>query len=199
MVHKYSMHVREGKIMHIIAISGSLRADSSNTMLVRATAKLAPANMDITLYEGLDTLPHFSPDLDVADAPPSVASFRHQLQAADGILICTPEYAYGMPGVLKNGLDWTVSSGEFVNKPVLTMSASPSAMGGEKAHASLLLTLSALSAHVVEGEMLTIPFIRKKLDAHGNLIDSATVQALTTALQRFAQVIHEQHDNSEHD
>ncbi len=185
--------------MHIVAISGSLRADSSNTMLVRATAKLAPANMDITLYEGLDTLPHFSPDLDGADAPPSVASFRHQLQAADGILICTPEYAYGMPGVLKNGLDWTVSSGEFVNKPVLTMSASPSAMGGEKAHASLLLTLSALSAHVVEGEMLTIPFIRKKLDAHGNITDSTTIQALTTALQKFAQVIQEQRDGAKHE
>jgi NAD(P)H-dependent FMN reductase len=144
-------------------------------------------------------LPHFSPDLDVADAPPSVASFRHQLQDADGILICTPEYAYGMPGVLKNGLDWTVSSGEFVHKPVLTMSASPFAMGGEKAHASLLLTLSALSAHVIEGEMLTIPFIRKKLDAHGNLIDLATIQALTIALQKFAQVIHEQRDNSEYE
>jgi NAD(P)H-dependent FMN reductase len=183
--------------MHIVAISGSLRANSSNTMLVRATAKLAPADMNITLYEGLDTLPHFSPDLDIDDAPPSVASFRHQLQDTDGILICTPEYAYGMPGVLKNALDWTVSSGEFVNKPVLTMSASPSAMGGEKAHASLLLTLSALSAHVVEEEMLTIPFIRKKLDASGNLTDPPTIQAITTVLQEFAQVIHEQHNNSE--
>ncbi len=185
--------------MHIIAISGSLRADSSNTMLVRATAKLALADMNITLYEGLGTLPHFSPDLDIANASPSVTSFRHQLHAADGILLCTPEYAFGMPGVLKNALDWTVSSGEFVNKPVLAMSASPSYMGGEKAHASLLLTLSALSAYVLAGEPLIIPFIRKELDAHGNLIDLATAQLLTTALHTLVQVIHEQHNDSEHE
>ena len=182
--------------MHILAISGSLRADSSNTTLVRATVKLAPATMDIMLYEGLGTLPHFSPDLDIADAPPTVASFRHQLQAADGILICTPEYAFGMPGVLKNALDWTVSSGEFVNKPILAMSASPSYMGGDKAHASLLLTLSALSANVIEGEPLIIPFIRKKLDAQGNLTDPTTVQALTTALHALARVIDERQNNS---
>lgn len=178
--------------MRIFAISGSLRASSTNTTLVRAATKLAPKAMEITIYDGLGDLPHFSPDLDGNDVPAAVTYLRQQLQAADGVLICTPEYAYGMPGVLKNALDWTVSSGEFVNKPVVAISASPSYMGGEKAHASLLLTLSALSAHVIEGEPLIIPFIRKKLDAHGNLTDPATVQVLTTALHALAQVIHEQ-------
>lgn len=80
------------------------------------------------------------------------------------MLIGTPEYAYGMPGVLKNALDWLVLSGELVNKPVATISASPSEFGGSKARAWLILTLTALAANIVEGGSLTIPFIGKKLN-----------------------------------
>ena len=175
--------------MRILAISGSLRANSINTILVHAIMKLAPENMEFALYDGLNDLPHFSPDIDVEDTPPSVASLRRQLQEADGVLICTPEYAYGMPGSLKNMLDWTVSSGEFVGKPVVAISASPSFMGGDKAHASLLLTLTALSATIVEGGTLIIPLIRTKLDTNGNVSDSATVDALRSVLAALAQAI----------
>ncbi len=175
--------------MRILAISGSLRASSTNTTLVRAITRIAPENMKFTLYDGLGELPHFSPDIDVEDAPPSVATLRRQLQDADGVLICTPEYAYGVPGSLKNALDWTVSSGEFVGKPVVVISASPSLMGGDKAHASLLLTLTALSANIVEGGTLIIPLIRTKLDGNGDVSDSATVDALRSVLAALAQTI----------
>ncbi len=175
--------------MRILAISGSLRASSTNTKLVRAIMKLAPENMVFTLYDGLGDLPHFSPDIDVEDAPPSVATLRRQLQDADGVLICTPEYAYGVPGSLKNALDWMVSSGEFVSKPVVAISASPSLMGGDKAHASLLLTLTALSANIVEGGTLIIPRIRTKLDGNGDVSDSATAKALRSVLAALAQTI----------
>ncbi len=175
--------------MRILAISGSLRASSTNTTLVRAITRIAPENMEFTLYDGLGELPHFSPDIDVEDAPPSVATLRRQLQDADGVLICTPEYAYGVPGSLKNALDWTVSSGEFVSKPVVAISASPSLMGGDKAHASLLLTLTALSANIVEGGALIIPLIRTKLDGNGDVSDSATVDALRSVLAALAQTI----------
>ncbi len=175
--------------MHILAISGSLRASSTNTTLVRATIRLAPDNMHVTLYDGLGDLPHFSPDLDSDATPASVATLRSQLQAADGVLICTPEYAYGVPGSLKNMLDWTVSSGEFVGKPVVAISASPSFMGGDKAHASLLLTLTALSAEIVEGGTLIIPLIRTKLNADGDISDPATAQALRSVLDALAQAI----------
>ena len=134
-------------------------------------------------------LPHFSPDIDVEDAPPSVAALRRQLQEADGVLICTPEYAYGVPGSLKNALDWTVSSGDFVGKPVVVLSASPSMMGGDKAHASLLLTLTALSANIVEGGTLIIPLIRTKMNANGEITDPTTVEALSSVLDALAQVI----------
>ena len=111
--------------MHILAISGSLQATGTITTLVRAIVALAPENMACTIYNGLADLPHFSPDRDGDDPPASVKNLRALLQEADGVLICTPEYAYGMPGSLKNALDWTVSSGEFVNKPVAALGASP--------------------------------------------------------------------------
>ncbi len=175
--------------MRILAISGSLRASSTNTLLVRAIMRLAPDNMEFTLYEGLGDLPHFSPDLDSEDAAPAVAILRRQLQASDGVLICTPEYAYGVPGSLKNALDWTVSSGEFVGKPVVAISASPSLLGGDKAHASLLLTLSALSANIVEGGTLIIPLIRTKMNANGELTDPTTIEALKSVLNALVQTI----------
>ena len=175
--------------MHILAISGSLRASSTNTALVRATAALAPKTMEFTIYDGLADLPHFSPDLDGDNAPASVGQLRGLLQAADGVLICTPEYAFGVPGALKNALDWTVSSGDLYEKPVAAISASPTYMGGDKAHASLLLTLSALGAKVPEGAKLIIPMVRLKLNANGEVSDPETVQALKSVLDTLAQTI----------
>ena len=175
--------------MNILAISGSLRAASSNTLLLQAAIQLAPPEMELTLYDGLDDLPHFSPDRDGETPPSSVLHLRNLLNVADGVLICTPEYAYGMPGVLKNMLDWTVSSAEFMNKPVATISASPNAGGGERAHASLVLTLQALSAQLIEDGELIVPTVRQKLDAEGHLTDPATSQALRTLLDNLAQAI----------
>lgn len=118
---------------------------------------------------------------------------RARLQAADGVVICTPEYAFGMPGSLKNALDWLVSSGELWRKPVVALSASPSATGGEKAHAALLLTLTALEAQIVQAGSLTVPFVRAKLDAEGNVSDTATVEALRMVLEVLMTAILTQH------
>ncbi|GER91237.1 FMN reductase [Dictyobacter vulcani] len=175
--------------MRILAISGSLRTSSTNTRLVRAIIKLAPATMDFTLYEGLGDLPHFSPDIDDDKSPAAVQTFRQLLTDADGVLICTPEYAFGVPGVLKNALDWTVSSGDFSGKPVVAISASPLWGGGDKAHASLMLTLQALGANVPEAGTLSIPHINKKLDPAGELVDAEVTQKLITVLEALAQTI----------
>ena len=99
--------------MRILAISGSLRTGSSNTMLLRAAVALAPQAFEVSVYDGLATLPHFNPDQDNEAAPPPVVDFRSQLHASDGVLISSPEYAHGVPGVLKNALDWVVASGEL--------------------------------------------------------------------------------------
>jgi chromate reductase, NAD(P)H dehydrogenase (quinone) len=175
--------------MRILAISGSLQSRGTITTLVRAIAALAPEDMEFTVYDGLGDLPHFSPDRDGDPPLASVAHLRGLLRDADGVLICTPEYAYGMPGSLKNALDWIVSSGEFVNKPVAALSASPYPTGGERAHASLLLTLTALNAIVADGATLSIPLVRTKMDASGAVSDPATVQALRSALDTLARAI----------
>ncbi len=177
--------------MRILAISGSLRASSTNTALVRATAALAPEHMEMVIYNGLADLPHFSPEIDGDEPPASVVDLRAQLQAADGVLICTPEYAFGVPGSLKNALDWTVSSAEFWHKPVAVISASPLATGGDKAHASLLLTLKALGSNVPEGGKLMVPVVKKKLNDAGEIVDPETVQALKSLLAALEQTINE--------
>ena len=180
--------------MHILAISGSLQASGTITTFVRATVALAPAEMDFTLYDGLADLPQFSPDRDGDPPPASVGKLRGLLRDADGVLICTPEYAYGMPGSLKNAFDWTVSSGEFVNKPVAALSASPYQTGGQRAHASLLLTLTAVNAEIVDGATLTVPLVRTKMDASGAVSDPATAQALRSVLDAFARAINAHRD-----
>lgn len=175
--------------MKIVAISGSLRAASSNTALVRAALASPPPGVETMLYDGLASLPHFSPELDGDAAPASVWNFRAQIASADGVLICTPEYAYGIPGSLKNALDWLVTSGELWRKPVAVLSASPSALGGEKAHAALSLTLSALEAEIAIGASLQIPFVTTKLNAEKEVADAATRTALTGSFAALAAAV----------
>jgi chromate reductase, NAD(P)H dehydrogenase (quinone) len=129
--------------MKILAISGSLRSASKNTKLLRAMADLDPA---MTLFEGIGELPHFNSDVDDAGAPQPVLDYREQLRSADLILISSPEYAHGVPGVMKNALDWVVGSGQLIDKPVVLINASPQS---KFAVAQLTETLTVMSAKVV--------------------------------------------------
>ena len=178
--------------MNLFALSGSLRAASTNTALLRAAAALAPGDVEWIFYNGLADLPHFSPELDSFqkggpdESPASVQSLRGALAAADGVLICTPEYAFGIPGSLKNALDWLVSSGELWRKPVAVLSASPSANGGDKASAALLLTLTALEARIVPEASLIIPFVRSKLTVEGTVSDLELQEALRSSVTALA-------------
>jgi NAD(P)H-dependent FMN reductase len=165
----------------ILAIAGSIRAASSNAALVRAIAALAPDGITVDVYDGLGRLPHFSPDIDGDEPPVSVADLRARIQSADAVLICTPEYAYGMPGVLKNALDWLVSSGDLYRKPVAALSASPLPEGGARALVWLRQTLTALDAAVPEAASFPIPFVGRKLDGD-RLSNAETVEQLRGAL-----------------
>ena len=113
--------------MKILAISGSLRASSSNTVMLRAAAALAPSTVKFTLFDGIGNLPHFNPDIDGETVSPFVTDFRAALHTADAVIFSVPEYAHGVPGVLKNALDWVVGSGELAGKPVALFN--PSARG----------------------------------------------------------------------
>jgi chromate reductase, NAD(P)H dehydrogenase (quinone) len=106
------------------------------------------------------------------------------------VLICTPEYANGVPGVLKNALDWVVSSGEFMYKPTAVITASPSPLGGEKAHDSLILTLTIMTAKIVEGGTLKIPFFTKKVNPQGELTDPTTEESLGLLIDALTRTTH---------
>lgn len=175
------------KEMKVLAISGSLRQKSSNTALMNAIIDLAPKNMIFSIYNGLGDLPHFNPDHDRDEGPASVSDLRKQLIEADAVLICTPEYGNGVPGVLKNALDWLVSTTAFMNKPTAVISASPTPMGGDKAHASLLLTLNMINAKIVEGGTLIIPHISLKLNQEGVITNSELERELLNVLHALEQ------------
>jgi NAD(P)H-dependent FMN reductase len=147
--------------MRVVAISGSLRTSSSTSALLRLAATVAPEHVEVTLYEGIGDLPHFTPDLDTDDPPPAVQTLRAALREADALVICTPEYAHGMPGSLKNMLDWLVSWPELVGKRIAALSASPSSDGGSYAHAWLVQTLQVMSTEVVA--TLIVPFVKNRL------------------------------------
>jgi chromate reductase, NAD(P)H dehydrogenase (quinone) len=167
----------------ILAISGSLRATSSNTIILKAIQQIVPANVDYTIYQGLATLPAFD---DSMEAPEPVTNWRSQLSEADGVLICSPEYAFGIPGALKNALDWTVGSGELVNKPLALITA---ATGGDKAHAAWLQIFTALSANIPEGGALLVPYVRSKLNDKGEVKDEATWHAIQQVLKALIKII----------
>jgi NAD(P)H-dependent FMN reductase len=161
----------------VLAIPGSLRANSSSNFILQAIISLAPENVLIEVYNDVGVLPHFN---DPKQVPSSVSEFRKKVRETDAVLICTPEYAFGIPGSLKNALDWTVSSGDFIDKPVGLVTASSQ---GEKGHAALLLVLTAISAWVIDDATLLIPFVRSKLDAFGNIKD----QQLTNELKKVVE------------
>jgi chromate reductase, NAD(P)H dehydrogenase (quinone) len=170
--------------MNFLAISGSLRAASSNAALVRAAVRLAPSTIVIETYDRLAELPHFSPDLDVAPLPGPVAELRAAVGRCDALMITTPEYAHGMPGSLKNALDWLVSATEPIDKPVLLISASPS--GAAHAHAQFSEVLRTMSMRLVDGGAHV--FSRAKLDADGNVADEALLAAIRAGFAQLAEV-----------
>ncbi len=169
--------------MLILAISGSLRRQSSNTTALQAAIRLAPPTMRIELYAALRELPFFNPDLDNEDAPPAVQAFRQRIGAADGLLICSPEYARGIAGVLKNALDWLVSSLEFPDKPVAIINSSQRAT---HADAALRLTLATMSARLVGNSSFVLPLQGRNLDAEGIIADTALAAVLRAALGELA-------------
>jgi NAD(P)H-dependent FMN reductase len=169
---------------HILAISGSLRARSTNTELLRAVASIADPAANVVIYDELDNLPHFNPDLDIegANLPDAVNDLRAFVAASDAVLISSPEYAHGVPGSLKNALDWLVSGPEIVGKPAGLLCAS-----GRSLHAqtSLAETLRTMSANLVVEAVEVIPLEGRRSDLAACLADDAIrekIEGVVTAL-----------------
>ncbi len=169
----------------VLLISGSLRADSVNTAVVRTLATRPPARVRARIYEGLGELPHFNPDDDEEGQPvhPRVRELREQLASADAILFSTPEYAGAMPGSFKNLLDWTVGGGETYGKPVAWINASsrndPDAAG--KAHESLRTVLTYTGTEIVEDACRRVTVPRSAIE-DGEVVDERVRASLFQAL-----------------
>ena len=138
--------------MKILGVSGSPRGASSNSALLRTVALLAPRNVEMAVEADLKSLPHFNPDLEEGDMPGplSVVRWRSAVRAADAVVFACPEYGHGIPGTLKNGLDWLVGSGEFHGKPVAVTHAYVNRARGTNVMESLARTLRAMDAVVVQ-------------------------------------------------
>jgi NAD(P)H-dependent FMN reductase len=173
-------------VIRLLAISGSLRAVSTNTALLRAAIKLAPSGMAIELWEGLAGLPHFNPDLDGELLPQPVAAWRRRIAEADGLLISSPEYARGIPGSLKNALDWLVSGPEHPGKPVAFFLASER---GVASQAALRLVLETMGTRIVDVASLTIPLLGQQTDAAALAADPAIAARIGAALSAYGKAL----------
>ena len=172
-------------MINLLAISGSLRAASGNSALLRAAIACAPAGVQISLYEDLGHLPIFNPDHDL-HAPAYVQALRGRVTSADGLLIASPEYAHGVTGAIKNALDWLVSSEGFVDKPVLLFNTGN---GAVHAHAALLETLRTMSARLYVPEAADFPLPRTPKAAIDLSGDAAITRRLGALLADFVATI----------
>lgn len=177
----------------ILAISGSTRERSTNLNLINAIADLAADIFAITIYPGLMHLPPFNPDNDNEHAGEAIADLRSRLGQADGVLICTPEYAMGVPGTLKNAIDWTVSSADFFHKPTALITASSS---GEKGHTSMLETLRVIDANITNETQLLISHAKLKVSNEYKINDDKTLLDVKTLLLAFDKAIQKGPDDA---
>lgn len=129
-------------LLNILAISGSLRAASTNSALVAALAQNAPPDCHVSVYDGLGRLPIFNPDDEGERTPPQAAALIDAVTAADGVIVSCPEYAHGVPGGLKNALDWLVSRDAAVGKPAMLVHASPRSLFARAALVEIMRTMS---------------------------------------------------------
>ena len=162
-----------------LAISGSTKAISTNALYITAISQLLGGDFEVTNFPSIADIPHFNPDLDQENRPQAVEELRLTIQKADGIIISTPEYAMGLPGSLKNLLDWTVSSASFSGKPVLALVASTQ---GEKAYQSIIDILTVIEARV---SPQLISFAKAKIDSEGVITDEETLTALKSTVDLF--------------
>lgn len=182
--------------MKILAIAGSIREKSYNLALLKSLVNIADKDINIQLFKNLKDIPVFYPPAENtvsndAEVPQPVKHLIAELQSSDGVIISTAEYAHGIPGVLKNALDWLVSTDALVLKPVMVTSVSTSELGGVRSHGPLVLVLSAMNASVVVEASLNIPFAHNKFDNEGKLQDPLSEKALYASLSFLQRSITE--------
>ena len=171
--------------IRVATICGSTQVASVNRRLIAAMRELAGPGFAFEAYEGLTALPHFDPDLDGGEPPAEVEGLREAIARADAVLISTPEYALGVPGTLKNAMDWMVSSMRLSKKPVALVTA---ATAGFRAHASLLGTLLVIEARMTSGTQLLVSGARAKVKGD-EVVHEETRAGLVALLADLADMV----------
>ncbi|MEV8589704.1 NADPH-dependent FMN reductase [Streptomyces sp. NPDC051180] len=180
----------------ILALSGSLRADSHNTQLLRAAQKFNPGTREIEIYEGLRDIPPYDLDLDTPERrPAAVGELRRRVSEAAGLLIATPEFNYSVPGVLKNALDWlstdwTRTEGlPLRHKPTAILGAGPGSFGTVRAQLALRQILLCTDSDVVVKPEVHVFRSHERFDADGNLTDELTIELVQGLLANLQDTI----------
>jgi chromate reductase len=175
----------------LVAFAGSLRSGSYNRALIRAATELAPDGTTVETIE-IGGLPFYNADVEAKGDPPAVAAFKQSLAAADGILIATPEYNDGIPGVLGNALDWgsrLPGRSPLIGKPVALMGASPSQIGTARAQHYLRQILGHVHARTLPPPELLVARAHERFDKDLRLTDESTRKVLRELLLRFSHWI----------
>jgi chromate reductase len=180
--------------LKILAIPGSLRRGSFNRSLARAAVELAPAGTTVEVAD-LRDIPVYDEDVNAAGPPPAVLDFKRRIAEADAVFIATPEYNHGVPGVLKNFIDWTSRrpSQPWKGKPVAIAGASDGGFGTVRAQLALRPILGCLDARVVENPELHVANAQLKIDAEGRLVDVPTREKLRALLAVLVSRVAERH------
>ena len=177
----------------VLAISGSLRDGSYNTLLLRNAIELFGDDVVVEELGGLKDVPPYDEDDDGDGAPEAVRALRAAFAGADAVLISTPEYNSSVPGQLKNALDWVsrpLATNPLRNKPAAVVGASTGAFGAVWAQAELRKVLSAIGARVVEGEV-AVGHGPTRFDADGTLMDEDLREQLGEVVEALADAVAE--------
>lgn len=172
------------KTIKVLAIVGSLRAESNNKALAQAAAEVAPEGMEITIFP-LNDLPVYNTDVETAGFPESVLALHAAIENADAMLMVTPEYNGSFSGVIKNAIDWASRGGSrLAGKPVVTMGGSPGALGGTKAQEHLRSVCLHLGMYLMSRPTVAVPRFNSKIEA-GKLTDESTREFIGTQMNAF--------------
>lgn len=178
------------KTLTILGIAGSLRRASYNRAALRAAQELVPEEAKIEIFE-LDGIPPFNQD-EEKSPPAKVTELKQRVRAADGILLCTPEYNYSIPGVLKNAIDWAsrpYGDSAWNDKPVALMGASVGNLGTARAQYHLRQSFVFLNMHPMNGPEVMISNAAERFDEQGNLKDAKTTEMIQKMLRNFVEWI----------
>lgn len=171
---------------NILAIIGSASQNSANQKLVDNIIRLMSDGFDFKVYDDLKILPHFDPELTSENTPDVITRFRNDIEHADGIMICTPEYIFSIPSGLKNAIEWCVSTTVFSDKPIGLITASAQ---GEKGHEELQLIMKTVMGVFIPETTLLIQGIKGKIDFSGNIKDNHTSIEVNNFAKAFGQLI----------